>query len=59
LASDDERIVLDSREDLDLAMNRDYAIVLTGIRMPEKGMMRILRDIKRAKPAAPVEIITG
>ena len=50
---------IDSREGLDLAMNRDYAIVLTDIRMPEIGGMRILRDIKRAKPAVPVVIITG
>jgi len=33
--------------------------VLTDIRMPEIGGMRILRDIKRAKPAVPVVIFTG
>jgi DNA-binding NtrC family response regulator len=50
---------LKSPEGLDLALKRDYDIVLTDIRMPEIGGMRILRDIKRAKPALPVVIITG
>ena len=40
-------------------MARDYGIVLTDIRMPEIGGMRILREIKRSKPALPVVIITG
>jgi DNA-binding NtrC family response regulator len=75
LAIDDEPIVLESvrkvlgdfevdlaqssRQGLDLAMNRDYDLVLTDIRMPEIGGMRILRDVKRAKPAVPVVIFTG
>jgi DNA-binding NtrC family response regulator len=75
LVIDDERIVLDSvrkvlsdfevdlaqssRQGLDWAMSRDYDLVLTDIRMPEIGGMRILRDIKRAKPAVPVVIFTG
>ena len=75
LVIDDETIVLDSvrkvladfevdlaqssRQGLDWGMNRDYDLVLTDIRMPEIGGMRILRDIKRAKPAVPVVIITG
>ncbi len=48
-----------SREGLDLALSRDYDLVLTDIRMPEIGGMRILRDIKRGKPTTPVIIITG
>ncbi|MFW6180359.1 MAG: response regulator, partial [Spirochaetota bacterium] len=48
-----------SREGLGLALSRDYDLVLTDIRMPEMGGMRILRDIKRSKPAVPVIIITG
>ena len=48
-----------SRQGLDWALARDYALVLTDIRMPEIGGMRILRDIKRAKPALPVVIFTG
>ncbi len=75
LAIDDEQIVLDSvrkvlgdfqvdlaqssRQGLEWAMGRDYDLVLTDIRMPEIGGMRILRDIKRAKPALPVVIFTG
>jgi len=75
LAIDDEAIVLESvrrvlgdfevdltqssRQGLDWGMNRDYDLVLTDIRMPEIGGMRILRDIKRAKPAVPVVIFTG
>ena len=48
-----------SREGLDRALKRDYDLVLCDIRMPEIGGMRILRDIKRAKPALPVIIFTG
>lgn len=44
---------------LNRALNRNYDIVLTDIRMPEIGGMRILRDVKRAKPTVPVLIITG
>ncbi len=50
---------LNSREGLEWANTRDYDIVLTDIRMPEIGGMRILRDVKRIKPSLPVVIITG
>ncbi len=50
---------ISSREGLDWAMNRQYDLVLTDIRMPEIGGMRILRDIKRSKPAVPIVIFTG
>jgi DNA-binding NtrC family response regulator len=50
---------ISSREGLRLALERDYDLVLTDIRMPEIGGMRILRDIKRAKPSLPVIIFTG
>ncbi|MCK7468037.1 MAG: response regulator [Desulfosudis oleivorans] len=36
-----------------------YDLVLTDLRMPDIGGMRVLRDIKRAKPAVPVVMITG
>jgi DNA-binding response OmpR family regulator len=55
----DVDIALSSRIGLDLALNNPYDIVLTDIRMPEIGGMRILRDVKRAKPSVPVVIITG
>jgi len=32
---------------------------LTDLRMPDIGGMRVLRDVKRAKPAMPVVMITG
>ena len=51
--------VLESRIGLKMALQNDYDIVLTDIRMPEIGGMRILRDIKRNKPLIPVIIITG
>ena len=41
------------------ALEGDYDVVLTDIRMPDIGGMRVLRDVKRAKPALPVVIITG
>jgi DNA-binding NtrC family response regulator len=48
-----------SRQGLAWAMSREYELVLTDIRMPEIGGMRILRDIKRVKPSLPVVIFTG
>jgi DNA-binding NtrC family response regulator len=52
-------ISLSGREGLDWAIERPYDIVLTDIRMPDIGGMRVLRDIKRIKPSLPVLIITG
>ena len=50
---------LSGREGLNQAIEKDYDIVLTDIRMPDIGGMRVLRDVKRAKPSLPVVIITG
>ena len=50
---------LSGREGMSQAIEKDYDIVLTDIRMPDIGGMRVLRDVKRAKPALPVVIITG
>jgi DNA-binding NtrC family response regulator len=50
---------LSGREGLRKATERDYHVVLTDIRMPDIGGMRVLRDVKRAKPTLPVVIITG
>jgi DNA-binding NtrC family response regulator len=52
-------VSLSGREGLDRALNGNYDIVLTDIRMPDIGGMRVLRDIKRAKPSLPVVMITG
>jgi len=52
-------VSLSGREGLDWAIERKYDIVLTDIRMPDIGGMRVLRDIKRVKPSLPVIIITG
>lgn len=52
-------VSLSGREGLNLAILRDYDIVFTDIRMPDIGGMKVLRDIKRAKPFLPVVIITG
>jgi DNA-binding NtrC family response regulator len=52
-------VSLGGREGLDWALNRHYDIVLTDIRMSDIGGMRVLRDIKRAKPSLPVVMITG
>jgi DNA-binding NtrC family response regulator len=52
-------VSLSGREGLDWALKRHYDIVLTDIRMPDIWGMRVLRDIKRAKPSLPVVIITG
>jgi DNA-binding NtrC family response regulator len=50
---------LNSGEGLAAAVGRPFDIVLSDIRMPEIGGMKVLRDIKRAKPALPVVLITG
>lgn len=50
---------LSGRQGLEWAIQKDYDIVLTDLRMPDIGGMRVLRDIKRAKPATPVVMITG
>ena len=52
-------VSLSGREGLNQAIEREYDIVLTDIRMPDIGGMRVLRDVKRAKPFLPVVIITG
>jgi DNA-binding NtrC family response regulator len=48
-----------SPQGLQWALSREYDLVLTDIRMPEMGGMRILRELKRSRPAVPVVIITG
>ncbi len=48
-----------SREGMAAALGRLYDIVLSDIRMPEIGGMKVLRDIKRARPSLPVVLITG
>ena len=52
-------VSLNGREGLNQAIQKEYDIVLTDIRMPDIGGMRVLRDIKRAKPSLPVVMITG
>lgn len=52
-------VTLSGREGLAWAIAKDYDIVLTDLRMPDIGGMRVLRDVKRAKPALPVVMITG
>jgi DNA-binding NtrC family response regulator len=49
---------LSGREGLKEALSSDYDIVLTDIRMPDIGGMKVLRD-KRSKPSLPVVMITG
>ena len=50
---------LSGRQGVELALQKDYDLVLSDLRMPDIGGMRVLRDIKRAKPKLPVVIITG
>jgi len=52
-------VSLSGREGLDWAIERPYDIILTDIRMPDIGGMRVLRDIKRIQSSLPVLIITG
>ena len=55
----DVDVTLRSREGIEWAIYKEYDVVLTDIRMPEIGGMRVLRDVKRAKPSLPVVMITG
>jgi DNA-binding NtrC family response regulator len=59
----EERIDVDStlsgRQGVEMALQKDYDLVLSDLRMPDIGGMRVLRDIKRIKPKLPVVIITG
>jgi DNA-binding NtrC family response regulator len=59
----EERIDVDStlsgRQGIEMALQKDYDLVLSDLRMPDIGGMRVLRDIKRVKPKLPVVIITG
>ncbi len=48
-----------SSDGLAWGLEREYDLVLTDIRMPEIGGMRILRDLKRARPSLPIVIFTG
>jgi DNA-binding NtrC family response regulator len=50
---------LSGRQGLTKALEGRYDVVLTDIRMPDIGGMRVLRDVKRARPSLPVVIITG
>lgn len=50
---------LSGRQGIDAALQKPYDLVLTDLRMPDIGGMRVLRDIKRAKPELPVVMITG
>jgi len=52
-------VSLSGREGLNQALQEEYDIILTDIRMPDIGGMKVLRDVKRAKPSLPVVIITG
>jgi DNA-binding NtrC family response regulator len=59
----EEHIEVDStlsgRQGVEMALRKGYDLVLSDLRMPDIGGMRVLRDIKRAKPKLPVVIITG
>ena len=52
-------VSISGREGLNQAVQKEYDIVLTDIRMPDIGGMRVLRDIKRAKPSLPAVMMTG
>jgi DNA-binding NtrC family response regulator len=55
----DVDVSLSGREGLDWAIERNYDVILTDIRMPDIGGMRVLRDVKRIHQSLPVIMITG
>ncbi|MCJ7593778.1 MAG: response regulator, partial [Desulfobacterales bacterium] len=52
-------VTLSGRQGLEWAVQKDYDVVLTDMKMPDIGGMVVLRDVKRARPLMPVVIITG
>jgi len=55
----DVDVSLSGRQGLDWAIERKYDVILTDIRMPDIGGMRVLRDVKRIHQSLPVIMITG
>jgi DNA-binding NtrC family response regulator len=55
----DVDVSLRGAEGLDRAIREDYDIVLTDIRMPDIGGIKVLRGIRQKRPALPVVMITG
>ncbi len=55
----DVDVSLSGRKGLDWAIERKYDVVLSDIRMPDIGGIRLLRDVKRVYPSLPVIMITG
>ena len=55
----DVTTTLNGREGIQWAMSNHFDIVLTDVRMPNVSGKIVLREIKRAKPALPVVIVTG
>ncbi len=51
--------VIQSKMGLERALKEDFSLVITDIKMPVIGGIRILRDLKREKPQLPVVIFTG
>jgi len=52
-------VTLSGREGIRRALKETYDIVLTDVRMPDISGKIVLREVKRAKPALPVVIISG
>lgn len=50
---------LSSKGGLERVLKEEFSLVLSDIRMPEIGGMKVLREIKKEKPDLPVIIITG
>lgn len=50
---------LSPKEGLERVLKEEFSLVLSDIRMPEIGGMKVLREIKKEKPELPVIIITG
>ncbi len=50
---------LSSRKGIGLALDNDYDIVLTDVRMPDIDGLTVVLNLKQAKPNIPVLVITG
>ena len=55
----DVETTLNSRNGIALALDNDYDVVLTDIRMPDIDGLTVVLNIRKAKPSMPILVITG
>ncbi|MEE2776190.1 MAG: response regulator, partial [Acidobacteriota bacterium] len=49
----------DGREGIALAESRDYALVLTDLKLPRASGIEVLKGVKQVQPLSPVVVLTA